>query len=219
MSNMFNNIELSLSKLLQPSFNNVYCSPKYKNLGNESVRIQLLNSTLVENNVNFEIRDYEVEIRLYQNTLNEQNYIKKNIRNKHQALYNILAKADTYNEDWLLVNINNVEFDIEDAENLDNDNLNIVKYVINLEVIEYLKSETVTNVPEAPENLSGDANADGAVNVSDAVELVQFFLSETDHSLENWFNYVNNLDSKPDANEDGNLNVADIQTIINQILN
>ena len=59
---MFNNIELSLSKLLQPSFNNVYCSPKYKNLGNESVRIQLLNSTLVENNVNFEIRDYEVEI-------------------------------------------------------------------------------------------------------------------------------------------------------------
>ena len=58
--------------------------------------------------------------------------------------------------------------------------------------------------------LRGDVNDDGAVNISDAIALINSLLND---------NYSNiNLDAA-DVNEDGNINVSDAITLINYLLN
>ena len=55
-----------LRTIIEAEFNNVYLSSNYQELGNESIRIDVLSSDLKEQiSATMEIRDYEFQITIY----------------------------------------------------------------------------------------------------------------------------------------------------------
>ena len=165
MSIAHNQIELGLKELIQPNFPNVYCSNIYEKFGNEEVRINLMSSSLLENNPSFETRNYEVEIRYYNIGQLKKDVIKNSIRNKTHRLYNLLGKADTFNQNWLRLNIETVDYNFEDEENETSPNLLITKYDLNIEAVDFLQEDVSDLIlPEIPEGELSSSTLKNYVN-------------------------------------------------------
>ena len=70
-----------LRKNLEAEFNNVYMSSEYKEKGNESIRIDVLSSSLNEQiSATMEIRDYAYEITIYNHNTSDDHDLHLNNR-------------------------------------------------------------------------------------------------------------------------------------------
>ena len=61
----FSEVEEGLKKIIDNEFKNVYISNEYQEVGNEGIRINLINSNTVLYTDSFEHREYNVNIRYY----------------------------------------------------------------------------------------------------------------------------------------------------------
>jgi|21_taG_2_1085346.scaffolds.fasta_scaffold00149_31 hypothetical protein len=128
-------IEEALKNIINDEFQNVYISPKFEMIGNECIRINLLNSTLEESNANYERRIYEVNIRYYFNCDMHQPKVNEAVKNKIDRLKKHLLDNQTKNlsnAKWVWLDVQSIEYNVEDDENDDADALYIAEFTIEL---------------------------------------------------------------------------------------
>ena len=127
-------IEQGLLKIIDNEFRNVYISPTFKMMGNECIRIHLATSTSETLATNFEIRSYDVIVRYYlmgsieDERTNEA--IKRNVDRLRKHLIDNQVST-TYN--WAKLEIESIDYNVEDEENEETDNLNIVEFSVDIQ--------------------------------------------------------------------------------------
>ena len=126
-------IEQGLLKIIDNEFKNVYISPKFKMLGTECIRINLQSSTSETLATNFETRIYNVEIRYYMigsiEDERDNEAIKRNIDRLRKHLIDNQVSS-TYN--WAKLEVESIDYNIEDEENEGDDNLSIAQFTVNI---------------------------------------------------------------------------------------
>lgn len=123
-------IEKGLRDWINNDFNNVFISKDYKMKGNEFIRINLESSTNLMTTNAFEQREYNVMIRYYFNRKIMGDSINENIKGKVDRLRKKLLDKQTNNTTWAYLDIDNIEYDIQDEENENND-----IYIVQLDLI------------------------------------------------------------------------------------
>ena len=121
----FTKIEQAIKFILDDDFPNVYISPKFHMQGNECIRINLLSSTSESLATNFEVRNYNVSIRYYTKidvTKEQDNeFVKNRIDKLKKAL--IDNQVNTTNDKWAKLEVESIEYNIEDDDNDDKDDV------------------------------------------------------------------------------------------------
>jgi len=123
-------IEKGLRDWINNDFNNVFISKDYKMKGNEFIRINLESSTNLMTTNAFEQREYNVMIRYYFNRKIMGDSINENIKGKVDRLRKKLLDKQTNSTTWAYLDIDNIEYDIQDEENENND-----IYIVQLDLI------------------------------------------------------------------------------------
>ena len=123
-------IEKGLRDWINDDFNNVFISKHYKMKGNEFIRINLESSTNLMTTNAFEQREYNVMIRYYFNRKIMGDGINENIKGKVDRLRKKLLDKQTNSTTWAYLDIDNIEYDIQDDENENND-----IYIVQLDLI------------------------------------------------------------------------------------
>ena len=126
----FTLIEKGLRDWINKDFNNVFISNRFKIKGNEFIRISLENSTNLMTTNAFEQREYNVMIRYYFNRKIMGDGINENIKSKVDRLRKKLLDKQTNGASWAFLDIDNIEYDIQDDENENND-----IYIVQLDLI------------------------------------------------------------------------------------
>lgn len=126
----FTLIEKGLRDWINKDFNNVFISNRFKIKGNEFIRISLENSTNLMTTNAFEQREYNVMIRYYFNSKIMGDGINENIKSKVDRLRKKLLDKQTNGTNWAYLDIDNIEYDIQDDENENND-----IYIVQLDLI------------------------------------------------------------------------------------
>ena len=133
----FDKIEQAIKFILDDDFPNVYISPKFHMQGNECVRINLLSSESEELATNFEVRNYNISVRYYtkadMNKEQDNEFVKNRIDKLKKALIDNQVKSTSAN--WAKLEVEEIEYNIQDEENEDKDNLYIAEF--DLEVTNY----------------------------------------------------------------------------------
>jgi len=126
----FTLIEKGLRDHINNDFNNVFISHRFKLKGNEFIRIQLLNSSNLMTTNAFEQREYNVMIRYYFNRKIMSDNINQNIKNKVDRLKKKLLDRQTNTVSWTSLDVDSIEYDIQDDENENND-----IYIVQLDLV------------------------------------------------------------------------------------
>ena len=126
----FTLIEKGLRDWINNDFNNVFISDRFKIKGNEFIRINLESSTNLMTTNAFEQREYNVKIRYYFNRKIMGDGINENIKSKVDRLRKKLLDKQTNGTNWAFLDIDNIEYDIQDDENENND-----IYIVQLDLI------------------------------------------------------------------------------------
>jgi len=126
----FTLIEKGLRDHINKDFNNVYISHHFKMKGNEFIRIHLLSSTNLMTTNAFEQREYNVMIRYYFNRKIMGDGINENIKSKVDRLKKKLLDRQTNTLSWTSLDIESIQYDIQDDENENND-----IYIVQLDLI------------------------------------------------------------------------------------
>ena len=126
----FTLIEKGLRDWINNDFNNVFISNRFKIKGNEFIRINLESSTNLMTTNAFEQREYNVMIRYYFNSKIMGDGINENIKSKVDRLKKKLLDKQTNGASWAFLDIDNIEYDIQDDENENND-----IYIVQLDLI------------------------------------------------------------------------------------
>ena len=127
-------IENGLKKIIDNEFQNVYVSPIFRMMGNECIKINLESSDNIETSNAYEQRNYNVQIRYYFIGDLSVPYINESIKGKVDKLRKHLIDnqvVDTSSAKWTELEVDNIEYGIEDDENEDN-SIYIVEININL---------------------------------------------------------------------------------------
>ena len=127
-------IEEGLMKIIDNEFKNVYISHTFKMIGNECIRIHLESSSSQSLATNFEIRNYSVIIRYYlMGSIEDQRTNKAIKRNVDRLRKHLIDNqvSSTYN--WAKLEIETIDYNVEDDENEDVDNLNIVEFSVDIQ--------------------------------------------------------------------------------------
>ena len=128
----FGRIEEALKQYIDDEFQNVYISPKFVDRGNEFIRINLLSSTNEETSNAYEIREYSVGLRYYHKCDMSQIRINESVKKKSDRLKKHLLDKQTYSDNWAELSVDEITYDVQDAENEDKDNLYIIEYTLTL---------------------------------------------------------------------------------------
>ena len=125
-------IEKGLKQHIDDEFMNVYISPKIKMMGTEFIRINLDSSSDIVSHHNFETRLYSVMVRYY--LIGNTNDVRVNeaIKGKADRLRKHLSDKRTNGSDWADLTISAINYNVSDDENADNENLNIIEYIVEI---------------------------------------------------------------------------------------
>tara|TARA_R100000655_G_scaffold56704_2_gene94831 strand:- start:2047 stop:2487 length:441 start_codon:yes stop_codon:yes gene_type:complete len=128
-------IEKGLKTIINNEFKNVYISPEFKMRGTECIRIAVESSENEETTNAYERRIFNVVVRYYQkgNVGSERAYA--GMRRKADRLRKHLIDNQTANTStakWVALDIDTINFNIQDEENEEIDNLNITEFLLSL---------------------------------------------------------------------------------------
>ena len=132
-------IEQGLKDVINDDFPNVYVSPRFVDAGNEFIRINLNSSTNLQSTNNFEDREYEVVVRYYfkGDISNEQQNesVKAKIDRLKKKLLDSQWKEsipDRLNARWDALQVDTIEYDIQDDENAEIPDLYIAELMLSI---------------------------------------------------------------------------------------
>ena len=128
----FGRIEEALKQYIDDEFKNVYISPKFIDLGSEFIRINLLESSNQETSNAYEIREYSVLLRYYHKCDISNIKINEAVKKKSDRLKKHLLDKQTYSDNWAELSVDEMTYDVQDAENDGIDNLYIIEYTLTM---------------------------------------------------------------------------------------
>ena len=130
----YNEIELGLRKIINDEFKNVYIGNEFEMKGTECIRINLESSSTIQQATNFEERDYNVMIRYYHLGDTNRELINKSVKANIDRLRKHLLdnQVNTTNK-WSALIIDEILYNVEDAENEDNSLLHIAEFSISIQ--------------------------------------------------------------------------------------
>ena len=128
----FGRIEEALKQYVDNEFQNVYISPKFVDRCNEFIKINLTSSNNIETSNAYEIREYSVGLRYYHKCDMSQIRINESVKKKSDRLKKHLLDKQTYSDNWAELSVDEITYDVQDAENEDKDNLYIIEYTLTL---------------------------------------------------------------------------------------
>ena len=128
-------IEKGLKTIVNNEFKNVYVSPIFTMRGTECVRIAVQSSTNDETTNAYERRIFTVAIRYYQKGDLRSEKVYEGIRRKADRLRKHLIDnqvANSSSAKWVALDIDTINFNVEDEENEEIENLNITEYLLSV---------------------------------------------------------------------------------------
>ena len=128
-------IEKGLKTIVNNEFKNVYVSPVFTMRGTECVRIAVQSSSNDQTTNAYERRVFDVMIRYYQKGDLRSEKVYEGIRRKADRLRKHIIDnqtANTSSAKWVALDIDTINFNVEDEENEDIDNLNITEYLVSV---------------------------------------------------------------------------------------
>ena len=130
----YDEIELGLRKILNDEFKNVYIGNTFEMKGTECIRINLESSSTMQQATNFEERDYNVMIRYYHLADTSKELINKSVKANIDRLRKHLLdnQVNTTNK-WSALIIDEILYNVDDAENEDNSLLHIAEFSISIQ--------------------------------------------------------------------------------------
>ena len=129
----FNEIEYGLQQVINDEFRNVYIGDKFKMLGSECIKINLESSALVLQMGSLEEREYSVNVRYYHMADTKNEMINKGVKAKVDRLRKHLLDNQTRSTyKWAELQVETINYNIQDDENADNDMLHITEFDISI---------------------------------------------------------------------------------------
>ena len=129
----YDEIELALRKIINNEFKNVYICNKFKMLGTECIRINLESSDLVLQTASFEQRQYNINIRYYHIADTNNELINKSVKaNIDRLRKHLLDNQTNSTYKWAELQVENIDYNVNDDENADNEQLHIAEYTISI---------------------------------------------------------------------------------------
>ena len=128
-------IEKGLKNIINDEFKNVYVSPIFSMRGTECIRIMVESSDNEETTNAYERRIFNVVLRYYQQADLRSEKVYENVRRKADRLRKHLVDNQTANSSsakWVALDIDTINFNVQDEENEDLDNLNITEYLLSV---------------------------------------------------------------------------------------
>ena len=128
-------IEKGLKTIVNDEFKNVYVSPMFTMRGTECIRIAVESSDNDETTNAYERRIFNVVLRYYQQADLRSEKVYENVRRKADRLRKHLLDNQVKNTStakWAALDIDTIEFNIQDEENEEIDNLNITEFSLSL---------------------------------------------------------------------------------------
>ena len=128
-------IEKGLKTIVNDEFKNVYISPLFTMKGTECIRIAVESSDNEETTNAYERRIFNVVLRYYQQADLRSEKVYENVRRKADRLRKHLVDNQTANSSsakWVALDIDTINFNVQDEENEDLDNLNITEYLLSV---------------------------------------------------------------------------------------
>ena len=128
-------IEKGLKTIINDEFRNVYVSPMFTMRGTECIRIAVSSSENDETTNAYERRIFNVIVRYYQKGDLRSEKVYAGIRRKADKLRKHILDnqtANTASAKWVLLDIDSINFNVQDEENEGIDNLNITEYELSV---------------------------------------------------------------------------------------
>ena len=128
-------IEKGLKTIINNEFKNVYVSPLFTMRGTECIRISAQSSTNQETTNAYDRRVFDVLIRYYQKGDIRSEKVYAGMRRKADRLRKHLLDNQVKNTStakWAALDIDTIEFNIQDEENEEIDNLNITEFSLSV---------------------------------------------------------------------------------------
>ena len=129
----YSEIELVLRSIISKEFSNVYIGSTFKMVGNECIRIELINSTLLLQTGALEQREYGLSVRYYHKADLNQELINKAVKGKIDRLRkHLLDNQVNSDKNWTELRVEEITYNVQDEENEEQDNLNIAEYELSI---------------------------------------------------------------------------------------
>ena len=128
-------IEKGLKTIINDEFRNVYVSPMFTMRGTECIRIAVSSSENDETTNAYERRIFSVIVRYYQKGDLRSEKVYAGIRRKADKLRKHILDNQTANTSlakWAFLDIDSINFNVQDEENEGIDNLNITEYELSV---------------------------------------------------------------------------------------
>tara|TARA_Y100001963_G_scaffold50863_1_gene71180 strand:- start:418 stop:858 length:441 start_codon:yes stop_codon:yes gene_type:complete len=128
-------IEKGLKTIINDEFKNVYVSPVFTMRGTECMRIAVQSSSNEETTNAYERRVFDVIIRYYQKGDLRSEKVYASMRRKVDRLRKHLIDNQVKNTStakWVALDIDTIQFNIQDEENEEIDNLNITEFSLSV---------------------------------------------------------------------------------------
>ena len=102
-------------------------------LGNECIRIELINSTLLLQTGSLEQREYGLSVRYYHKADLSPELINKAVKGKIDRLRkHLLDNQVNSDKNWAELRVEEITYNVQDEENEEQDNLNIAEYELSI---------------------------------------------------------------------------------------
>ena len=129
----YDEIELGLRKIINDEFKNVYISNEFKMLGTECIRINLESSSTIQQTNAYEQRDYNVNLRYYHMADTNNEMINKSVKaNVDRLRKHLLDNQTSSTYKWAELQVQDIEYNVQDTENEENDRLHITEFGISI---------------------------------------------------------------------------------------
>jgi len=130
----YDEVELGLRSVLSTEFSNVYIGNTFKMKGSECIKIDLISSTTIEQSINYEQREYTINIRYYHKADTSQELKNKAVKGKIDRLRkHLLDNQVNTSKGWAALIIDEINYNVRDEENEEDNGLHIAEFVIGLQ--------------------------------------------------------------------------------------
>ena len=130
----YDEVELGLRSVLSTEFSNVYIGNTFKMKGSECIKIDLISSTTIEQSINYEQREYTINIRYYHKADTSQELKNKAVKGKIDRLRkHLLENQVNTSKGWSALIIDEINYNVRDEENEEDNGLHIAEFVIGLQ--------------------------------------------------------------------------------------
>ena len=129
----YDEVELGLRSVLSTEFSNVYIGNTFKMKGSECIKIDLISSTTIEQSINYEQREYTINIRYYHKADTSQELKNKAVKGKIDRLRkHLLDNQVNSSNNWAELQVEEINYDVRDEENEEDSGLHIAEFVISI---------------------------------------------------------------------------------------